>query len=307
MTLLEVREVREFGVLTEATPDILGRQKVSHRSASIAAHVDESTSTPGRQGGEPAARGPIADLPDNLQPRTRQPYAFLSDVPDCPLGENGAIPRPLPPDGHGGVRGLGIVLVLVAEVELGEGGVAAMLLEPHRALQRLAEHERVAVELQGYQQKGRERAAPAPRLLFAGGELCERAARPSATRVPSENTTGARNGAQVPQERQHRALAGRALTLHLQAVRDSRCDRTRAVFPAARFVRERQRRRPTVAGIEAAASLWKESGQPVVARAVGHRLRLHARSIGLAVSRCLARPVSRRCPGLAKPREAPAF
>src|SRR5207302_1535554 len=49
MALLEVCEVRELGMLKEPTTDVLGRKKVSHRSASIAAHVDESTSAPGRE------------------------------------------------------------------------------------------------------------------------------------------------------------------------------------------------------------------------------------------------------------------
>ena len=37
MALLEVRDVRELGMLKEPTTDVLGRKKVRHRSASIAA------------------------------------------------------------------------------------------------------------------------------------------------------------------------------------------------------------------------------------------------------------------------------
>jgi hypothetical protein len=63
MALAEVCEVREFGMLKQTTPDILDREKVSHRSASIAAHV-KNTSALGHEGGLPTP-GPRAGLPHN--------------------------------------------------------------------------------------------------------------------------------------------------------------------------------------------------------------------------------------------------
>ena len=114
------------------------------------------------------------------------------------------------------MRGHEIVLLLVAEVELGEVGVAAMLLEPHRALQRLAEHERVAVELQGYKQKGG--SVPHRRHCCCSLEeisASERRVRPPlASRAKTLRVPG--TAPRCPQERQHRALAGLALTLHLR-------------------------------------------------------------------------------------------
>lgn len=63
MALVEVCEVREFGMLKQTTPDILDREKVSHRPASVAAHVDKSTAAPGREGGVPTAWRRQGDLP----------------------------------------------------------------------------------------------------------------------------------------------------------------------------------------------------------------------------------------------------
>jgi hypothetical protein len=51
MALVEVCEAREFGSLKQTTPDIPDREKVNHRPASIATHVDRSTCAPGHEGG----------------------------------------------------------------------------------------------------------------------------------------------------------------------------------------------------------------------------------------------------------------
>ena len=91
-----------------------------------------------------------------------------------------------------------------------------MLLEPHRALQRLAEHERVAVELQGYKQEGG--SVPHRRHCCCSLEeisASERRVRPPlASRAKTLRVPG--TAPRCPQERQHRALAGLALTLHLR-------------------------------------------------------------------------------------------
>ena len=51
MTLLEVCEVREFGMLKQPTSNVRDSKKVNHRSPAIAAHMHESTPAPGREEG----------------------------------------------------------------------------------------------------------------------------------------------------------------------------------------------------------------------------------------------------------------
>ena len=81
MALIEVCEVREFGMLKQTTPDIPDREKVSHRPASIPTHVDKSTSAPGHVRRESRAASYLAIT--TPQPAGAVDLRRLSYWPEC--------------------------------------------------------------------------------------------------------------------------------------------------------------------------------------------------------------------------------